>query len=227
MQAELFHDPEDDRPYYNSAAPLVPETDNLDAVRRAAVGCQACHLWRLGTQTVFGEGPRNARIMFVGEQPGDKEDLAGKPFVGPAGQVFDSALAEAGIDREDVYVTNAVKHFKWVPKGGRRLHAKPNRKEQIACRPWLEAEVDLIRPRVLVLLGATAAQSVLGADFRLTQHRGMFVESNLAECVIATLHPSAVLRQIDEESRKEAFDGLVSDLRLVAGQLQERRRYMA
>src|SRR5262249_53925262 len=159
--------------------------------------------------------PNGARIMMVGEQPGDKEDLSGKPFVGPAGQILDKALKEAGIDRDEVYMTNAVKHFKWVPQAGRRLHQKPNRREQIACRPWLDAELAIVRPEVLVLLGATAAQSLLGATFRLTQHRGQFVPSMHAKWLVATLHPSAILRQPDDRSRQEAYEGLVSDLKLV------------
>jgi len=228
MQEDLFSgaEPQDD-PYYHSAAPLVPRTDDLDAVALASKGCRACHLWRLGTQTVFGEGPQSARVVFVGEQPGDKEDLAGRPFVGPAGQVFERALEEAGISRADAYVTNAVKHFKWIPQAGRRLHQKPNRKEQIACRPWLEAELALVRPEVLVLLGATAAQSLLGSDFKITKNRGRFLESNLAPRVIATLHPSAVLRQPDEDARAEAYAGLVADLRMAAGVLSERKGYVA
>ena len=153
-----------DEPYYTSAAPLVPQIRAYSAVRDAALDCRACHLWRLGTQTVFGEGAKKSRIMLVGEQPGDKEDLAGQPFVGPAGRVLDEALEAAGIEREDVYVTNAVKHFKWIPKGARRLHQKPNRGEIEACRPWLEAELEIIQPEALVLLGATAAQAILGPN---------------------------------------------------------------
>lgn len=202
------------------AETLIPAGADIEALRQAAKGCRACDLYKLGTQTVFGEGSSKARIMMVGEQPGDKEDLAGRPFVGPAGQILNKALAEAGIDRNEVYVTNAVKHFKWVPQAGRRLHQKPNRREQIACRPWLDAEIARVQPEVLVLLGATAAQSLLGATFRLTQHRGQFLHSDLAKNVIATLHPSAVLRQPDEQSKKEAYEGLISDFKLVASRIR-------
>jgi len=183
------------------------------------MGCQACHLWRLGTQTVFGEGTTAARLMMVGEQPGDKEDLAGKPFVGPAGKLLDNALAQAGIDRDEVYVTNAVKHFKWIPQGSRRLHQKPNRKEMAACKPWLDAEIARVKPEAILLLGATAAQAILGADFKITQNRGRFLESDLAPYVLATLHPSAILRMPEEAQREAAFQSLVDDLKLVAMQL--------
>ncbi|HSI73148.1 MAG TPA: UdgX family uracil-DNA binding protein [Fimbriimonas sp.] len=208
-----------DEPYYTSAAPLVPQIRAYSAVRDAALDCRACHLWRLGTQTVFGEGAKKSRIMLVGEQPGDKEDLAGHPFVGPAGRVLDEALEAAGIEREDVYVTNAVKHFKWIPKGARRLHQKPNRGEIEACRPWLEAELELIQPEALVLLGATAAQAVLGPKFKLTQNRGKFIEAAQAKYVLATLHPSAVLRMPDRGARRAALESVVEDLKLVAMQL--------
>jgi DNA polymerase len=208
-----------EEPYYGSAAPLVPESPDLEDVREAAMGCQACHLWRLGTQTVFGEGTTAARLMMVGEQPGDKEDLAGKPFVGPAGKLLDNALAQAGIDRDEVYVTNAVKHFKWIPQGSRRLHQKPNRKEMAACKPWLDAEIARVKPEAILLLGATAAQAILGADFKITQNRGRFLESDLAPYVLATLHPSAILRMPEEAQREAAFQSLVDDLKLVAMQL--------
>ena len=187
----------------------------LSALREAAAGCQGCHLWQVGTQTVFGEGARDAEVMFVGEQPGDYEDRAGKPFVGPAGRVFDDALAEAGIDRSVTYVTNAVKHFKWQARGTRRIHQKPNWAEMTACRPWLEAELAVVEPRVLVLLGATAAQTLLGRQFRVTQARGQLVESDLAKAVTATVHPSSILR--GEPSEREAnFAAFVADLRVVA-----------
>ncbi|MEZ0324920.1 MAG: UdgX family uracil-DNA binding protein [Fimbriimonas sp.] len=208
-----------DEPYYGSAAPLVPPNPTYAKTVRAAKGCQACHLWRIGTQTVFGEGPTPANLMLVGEQPGDKEDLAGHPFVGPAGRILDEALEAAGLKREEVYLTNAVKHFKWVPKGERRLHQKPNRGEIQACHPWLEAELEIVKPKALVLLGATAAQAILGPKFKLTQNRGKFIESDLAEFLIPTLHPSAVLRVPDRRAREEALEGLISDLRLVASKL--------
>jgi DNA polymerase len=191
---------------------------SLSALREAASGCRGCHLWQVGTQTVFGEGARNAEVMFVGEQPGDYEDRAGKPFVGPAGRVFDDALAEAGIDRSVTYVTNAVKHFKWQARGKRRIHQKPNWAEMTACRPWLEAELAVVEPRVLVLLGATAAQTLLGREFRVTQSRGQLVESDLAEAVTATVHPSSILR--GEPSERDAnFAAFVDDLRVVANLL--------
>jgi uracil-DNA glycosylase len=201
-----------------SAAEFLPDRLTLPALRDAAAGCRGCHLWQVGTQTVFGEGAARAETVFVGEQPGDQEDRAGKPFVGPAGRVLDDALAAAGIDRTDVYVTNAVKHFKWQARGKRRIHQKPNRAETAACRPWLEAELAVVKPRVLVLLGATAAQSLLGAQFRVTQHRGELLDSELAEAVTATVHPSSILR--GEPSEREAnFAAFVDDLRVVAALL--------
>jgi DNA polymerase len=212
-----------EEPYATSAAPLVPIERNYRAVREAALACKACHLWRLGTQTVFGEGAVKARIMLVGEQPGDKEDLAGHPFVGPAGRLLDELLEEAGLDRADVYVTNAVKHFKWVPKGARRLHQKPNRSEIMACKPWLDAELQIVEPEALVLLGATAAQAVLGAKFKLTQNRGTFVESSYAKYVLATLHPSAVLRMPEKKARELARQSLVDDFKLVALQMSTQK----
>jgi uracil-DNA glycosylase family protein len=198
-----------------SAADFLPERLTLPALREAAAGCRGCHLWQVGTQTVFGEGAGDASALFVGEQPGDQEDRAGKPFVGPAGRVFDEALEAAGIDRSTVYVTNAVKHFKWQARGKRRIHQKPNWTEMTACRPWLEAELTVVKPRILVLLGATAAQSLLGREFRVTQHRGELLDSNLAEAVTATVHPSSILRG-EPADRETNFAAFVDDLRVVA-----------
>jgi uracil-DNA glycosylase family protein len=198
------------------AAPLVPERPSLPKLRKAAAGCTACDLYKTGTQTVFGEGTRNAEVMFVGEQPGDQEDLAGRPFVGPAGQLLDEALVDAGIDRTKVYVTNVVKHFKWQARGKRRIHQKPNWSEIAACRPWLDAELAVVEPRVLVCLGATAAQALLGRQFRVTRERGRPIESDLAEQVIATVHPSSILRG-DPETREHEYAALVEDLKVVAG----------
>ena len=195
---------------------LIPERPTLERLREVAAGCKACHLWERGTQTVFGEGARHAEVMLVGEQPGDQEDKAGQPFVGPAGRVLDEALEQAGIDRSKAYVTNVVKHFKWEARGKRRIHAKPNWTEIAACKPWLEAELAVVEPRVLVCLGATAAQALLGKQFRVTKQRGELVESPLAPNVLATIHPSAILRQRDEESRREEMAAFVDDLRVVA-----------
>jgi len=205
-----------------SAAP-IPDKLTLPALRAAAAGCKACDLWKLGTQTVFGEGRASARVMLVGEQPGDKEDLKGRPFVGPAGAVLDKALAAAGIDRNDVYVTNIVKHFKWEPRGKRRLHKKPNALEISACRPWLDAEIKVVKPEVVVLLGATAAQGIMGRQFRVTQQRGQWVQSNIAPLIMATVHPSSILRAPDDDSRHEEMRKFVDDLKKVAMQLQQRR----
>jgi uracil-DNA glycosylase len=191
----------------------VPDTSSLITVAKVARSCTACPLYRDATQTVFGEGPKNARLMLLGEQPGDQEDLAGKPFVGPAGKLLDRALDEAGIDRNEVYVTNTVKHFKWEPRGKRRIHQKPNSREIAACRPWLEAELRLVRPKLLVCLGATAAQSILGPSFRVTRERGQVLASELAPRVLATVHPSSLLRQPDEESRAREYAHFVADLR--------------
>jgi uracil-DNA glycosylase len=201
-----------------SAADFLPERLSLTALREAAAGCKGCHLWEVGTQTVFGAGAREAEVMFVGEQPGDYEDREGKPFVGPAGRLLDEALVEAGIDRSATYVTNAVKHFKWQARGKRRIHQKPNWAEMTACRPWLEAELTVVKPRVLVLLGASAAQSLLGRQFRVTQNRGQLVESDLAECITATIHPSAILRG-EPEQREAEFAAFVADMRFVASLL--------
>src|SRR4051794_31979096 len=203
-----------------SAADFLPARRSLPALREAAAGCRGCHLWQIGTQTVFGEGSPDAEVMFVGEQPGDAEDKAGKPFVGPAGRVFDDALVEAGIDRSVTYVTNAVKHFKWQARGKRRIHQKPNWTEMTACRPWLEAELAVVEPRVLVLLGATAAQTLLGRQFRVTQSRGQLIESDLAEAVTATVHPSSILRGEPSE-REQNFRAFVTDLKVVAKLLRQ------
>jgi uracil-DNA glycosylase family protein len=192
------------------------ESRSLDELRADAADCKACDLWTTGTQTVFGEGSQKAEIVFVGEQPGDKEDLAGRPFVGPAGRVLDEGLEAAGIDRSLAYVTNAVKHFKWVARGKRRIHQKPNAAEMAACRPWLEAELAAVRPKVLVALGATAAQSLLGRQFRVTKQRGVPVESELAPYVVATVHPSSILRQETDEDRAAAMKDFVADLKVVA-----------
>jgi uracil-DNA glycosylase len=198
---------------------LLPEHPSLTSVRDAARGCKACDLYKRGTQTVFGEGPKRATVMLVGEQPGDAEDLAGHPFVGPAGRLLDTALEEAGIDRGLVYITNVVKHFKWEPRGKRRIHAKPNAAEITACRPWLETEIALVKPRVLVCLGATAAQALLGKAFRVSRQRGEFVASPLAPRVTATVHPSSILRAPDDAARREEMARFVEDLKKVAAEL--------
>ena len=195
---------------------LLPDRPTLPAVREVARGCKACDLYTRGTQTVFGEGPSKAEIMFVGEQPGDAEDVAGHPFVGPAGRLLDRALAEAGVDRSLVYVTNVVKHFKWEPRGKRRIHSKPNAAEIAACRPWLETEIALVKPRVLVCLGATAAQALLGKTFKVSRQRGEFVPSPLAPVVTATIHPSSILRSPDDETRREEMRRFIADLRKAA-----------
>lgn len=198
---------------------LLPPDPTLTEVREIARGCKACDLYIRGTQTVFGEGPRRADVMLVGEQPGDAEDLAGHPFVGPAGQLLDRALEDAGIERSTVYITNVVKHFKWEPRGKRRIHAKPNAAEIGACRPWLETEIRLVRPRALVCLGATAAQALLGRGFKVTQQRGIFVESSLAPLVTATVHPSSILRAPDADARRAETQAFVADLKKVARKL--------
>src|SRR2546422_7723161 len=196
------------------ARPALPlDTTSWSAVREAAKNCEACHLYKRATQTVFGEGPKGATIMLVGEQPGDYEDVAGKPFVGPAGKIMDRALEEAGIKRDEVYVTNTVKHFKWEPRGRRRIHQKPNSREIAACRPWLEAELRLVKPKLLVCLGATAAQAIFGPAFRVTRERGKVLPSEFAPKVLATVHPSSLLRQPDEESRQREYERFVIDLR--------------
>ena len=198
---------------------LLPERPTLSSVRATAAECKACDLYKRGTQTVFGEGPRKARVMLVGEQPGDAEDVAGHPFVGPAGKLLDTALEEAGIDRRQVYVTNVVKHFKWEPRGKRRIHTKPNAAEIAACRPWLETEINLVKPHVLICLGATAAQALLGKSFKVSKQRGGIVESTLAPIVTATVHPSSILRAPDDEARREEMRRFVQDLKKIAREI--------
>jgi uracil-DNA glycosylase family protein len=202
-----------------SAAAYLPQSPTLPKLREAAKECKGCHLWERATQTVFGEGRSSASLMLVGEQPGDQEDLAGKPFVGPAGKLLDRALEEAGIDRDAAYVTNVVKHFKWQARGKRRIHQKPSWSEMTACRPWLDAEIAALEPEVLVCLGATAAQALLGRDFRVSRQRGELVESPLAPYVTATVHPSSILRQTDDASRQAELEAFVADLRKVASLL--------
>lgn len=201
----------------------VPAHPTLPKLRDAAKHCRACDLWKRGTQTVFGEGAPRAQVMFVGEQPGDKEDLEGRPFVGPAGLILDKALDEAGIDRTQVYVTNAVKHFKWEPRGKRRIHKKPNSLEIAACRPWLDAEIEVVRPEVIVCLGATAAQALLGNKFRVTQRRGEMIPSALGPLITATVHPSSILRAPDDEARHREMRLFVADMKKIAGALSHRR----
>lgn len=199
---------------------LLPDRPTLKRVADIAAGCKACDLYTRGTQTVFGEGPKDARLMLVGEQPGDAEDLAGHPFVGPAGKLLDRALEQAGIDRSLVYVTNVVKHFKWEPRGKRRIHAKPNAAEIGACRPWLETEIALVRPHALICLGATAAQALLGKSFKVSKQRGEFVESSLAPVVMATVHPSSILRAPDDEARRVEMERFVADLKKLAREIK-------
>lgn len=199
-----------------SAAAFIPPKPTLASLREAAKGCTACPLYKLGTQTVFGEGPAHAPLMLVGEQPGDYEDRMGRPFVGPAGKLLDRALAEAGVDRSRAYVTNAVKHFKWTARGKRRLHSKPSGPEIAACNAWLQAEIELVAPEVLVCLGATAAQALLGRDFRVTKARGTFIKSNFAPHVLATVHPSSLLRLPPQADPEAEFRRFVGDLRKIA-----------
>jgi DNA polymerase len=208
-----------------SAADFLPARLTLLALRRAAASCRGCHLWRIGTQTVFGEGSPSATLMLIGEQPGDQEDRTGHPFVGPSGRLLDSALERAGLDRRDAYVTNAVKHFKWVPdpQGKRRIHQKPNASEIRACHPWLDAEVAVVKPRVIVALGATAAKALFGNAFRVTAQRGRAVPTPLAEAGFATVHPSAVLRA-PSERRAAAEQELVRDLKQVARWMERHAR---
>jgi DNA polymerase len=205
---------------YPTAEPFLPAKISLPTLQAAAKGCRGCPLYKCGTQTVFGEGPARAKVMFVGEQPGDQEDLAGKPFVGPAGKLLDTMLEKVGIDRSGTYVTNAVKHFKFEQRGKRRIHAKPNPREVEACKPWLRAEVQVIQPAVIVALGATAAQALLGKDFRVTKQRGEPITDNQwAPCIIATVHPSSLLRAPDEAARREAFELFEKDLKVVKKQM--------
>jgi uracil-DNA glycosylase len=199
-----------------TAAELIPDRPTIPRMREAAAGCRACPLWKSGTQTVFGDGMRSASLVLVGEQPGDREDIAGKPFVGPAGRILDEALETAGISRSSAYVTNVVKHFKWRPSGKRRLHQTPRANEIEACKPWLEAEIAVVKPKALVCLGATAAKALLGSQVRITRDRGRPLESDLAPLAIATAHPSAILRLRDDEERRAAREELVADLTLVA-----------
>jgi DNA polymerase len=204
--------------YFRVAEPRSRAPSAIDQLRESAAGCRACELWRDATQTVFGEGARDPTLMLVGEQPGDQEDLQGKPFVGPAGKLLDRALAEAGIERGEVYVTNAVKHFRFTRRGKRRLHEKPNAGQIRACRPWLESEIEALRPRLIVLLGATAAQSVMGPAFRVSKQRGEVLGSPFGVPVVATVHPSSILRAADDASREAAMASFIGDLRVAAGQ---------
>ncbi len=211
---------------YVPVSALIPPNPSLSSLRAAAANCKGCDLYQNGTQTVFGEGPASARIMLVGEQPGDREDLAGRPFVGPAGRVLDEALAQAGIDRDDVYVTNVVKHFRWegAARGKRRIHKKPRGWEIQACRPWLDAELAVVQPEVLVCLGASAAQALLGRQFSVTRQRGELVHSELAPKVLATVHPSSILRAPDSETRHREMRNFVRDLKQVARLLASQQR---
>jgi uracil-DNA glycosylase family protein len=204
-------------------ASAIARRKKLAQVRDDAARCRRCDLWKRGTQTVFGEGPSSARLMLVGEQPGDQEDLAGEPFVGPAGQLLRGALVEAGLDPAEVYLTNAVKHFKWQPRGKRRIHEKPNREEVLACRMWLTEEIENIRPQIIVALGATAAGTLLGSSVKVTKDRGRFFESSLAPLVSLTVHPSSILRAPDSAARKEARDQFVKDLKTFARKLKQKR----
>jgi DNA polymerase len=204
-----------------TAAEFLPESRDLKSLRAAADDCRGCPLYKYATQTVFGEGLRSARMVLVGEQPGDAEDLAGRPFVGPAGKLLHRVMEEVGIERKQVYVTNAVKHFKWTPRGKRRLHGKPDSREIFACRPWLEAELRSIKPALLVCLGATSAQSLLGAGFRVTKRRGQPFESEWAKWTMATYHPSALLRAIDDDAREQMRAEFTAELRLAAAQLRK------
>lgn len=205
-----------------SALDFFPAEQDLGSLRAAAEHCRGCDLWTRGTQTVFGEGPPRAELLLVGEQPGDAEDEQGRPFVGPSGRLLDRCLEDAGIDRDRVYVTNVVKHFKWEPRGKRRIHSKPNAREIRACRPWLDAEIADVRPSGLMLLGATAAQALLGSAFRVSQQRGELVESELAPFVMATVHPSALLRAPDENSRRREIEAFTGDLRRMREVLESR-----
>ena len=211
------------KPPVQAELPLVVKPRSLEVLARQAKDCRNCDLWKRGTQTVFGEGAAHAKVLFIGEQPGDKEDLEGRPFVGPAGNLLNTALEQAGIDRNQVYVTNAVKHFKWEPRGKRRIHQKPNASEVAACRPWLEGELAAVRPEIVVLLGATAAQAVMGRSFRVTKQRGELLLSPEGLNVIATVHPSSILRAPDEDARHQEMRLFVDDLRRVAAAMHVRR----
>jgi uracil-DNA glycosylase family protein len=203
-----------------TAAPLIPPRPTIVKLRTVAAGCQACHLWKLGTQTVFGEGKQTSTVMFIGEQPGNSEDLEGRPFVGPAGGLLDKALDEAGIDRTKVYVTNVVKHFKWEPRGKRRIHKKPNAQEIMACRPWLDAEIRVVKPRAIICLGSTAAQAVISPKFRVSIDRGKFVNSPLAQFVTATVHPSSILRAPTDEARRRETRRFIEDLKKIRAAIE-------
>lgn len=203
-------------PRERSALNYFPDDLEYEPLREAAAGCKGCDLYENAIQTVFGEGPKRPRVMMIGEQPGDEEDKQGHPFVGPAGQLLDRALIDAGVDRKKVYMTNAVKHFKWKPAGKRRLHQKPNAGEINACRPWLAAEIEILRPKMIVCLGATAAQTLLGSSFRVTQMRGQWMEYESGEKLIATVHPSSILRAPDAEARRIQYQDFVNDLTEVA-----------
>ena len=200
----------------NDATPFLPERASLATLREAATGCRGCHLWSPATQTVFGEGPEGARVVLVGEQPGDREDIEGRPFVGPAGRELDRGLVAAGIDRGEVYVTNAVKHFKFEERGKRRIHQTPRQIEIKACRPWLDEELEVLAPEAVVALGATAAKALLGASFRVSRERGRLLDSDIAPLVSATIHPSAILRSRGEEEREAERQAFAQDLGVVA-----------
>ena len=203
-----------------SAADFLPRKRTLKTLREASRSCKGCDLYKNATQTVFGEGPAGANVMFVGEQPGDQEDRQGRPFVGPAGRLLNKALAEAGIPRDEVYVTNAVKHFKWIWRGKRRLHQKPSIRQVMACRPWLEAELEVVRPKIVVCLGATAAQSVLARPVLITKARGKFIESDSDRIIFITIHPSAIYRHREKEEQEKEYRGFVSEMKQVQRKLQ-------
>ena len=202
-----------------SARDFFPPKINLTSLRNAAKDCRGCDLWKIGTQTVFGEGKTRSRVVLIGEQPGDSEDRSGYPFVGPAGRLLDTALEEAGIDRELAFVTNVVKHFKWKPRGKRRIHQKPNAREIEACFPWLQAELEVVKPRVIICLGATAAQALLGRTFHVTKQRGRWIESNFTAKIMATVHPSSILRAPDDKTRETQFRAFVKDLKFAAEEI--------
>ncbi len=211
----------------HTADEFIPARPSLTVLREAAKGCTACDLYKCGTQTVFGEGSSHARVILVGEQPGDKEDLQGKPFVGPSGKILDTALDAAGIDRTEAYVTNIVKHFKWEPRGKRRIHKKPNAMEIAACRPWFDAEVKTLKPQVIVLLGATAAQALLGRTFRVTKQRGEIIPSSDGPVMLATVHPSAILRAPDDDARREEMRKFIADLKVASAYINKHVRRAA